>query len=80
MGEHEQHINITIDKKHYSVSVATMTGSQLKTTGNVPSDYELWFEVPSGTDRQISDMEEVHLKSGNKFFSVPLVINPGAGE
>lgn len=73
--EHE--INIVIDKKHHKVLEDTMTGNQLKTLGNVPSDYELWQEVPGGIDKLVNINETIHLKSGMKFFSVKPNIDAG---
>lgn len=74
----EKHFNIVIDKNHYKVAQPTLTGQQLKSLADVPSNYDLFEENPgSGDDIKIEDTSSVSLKSGLKFFSVPNHINPG---
>lgn len=72
-----KHINIKIDKEHLKVEQGIMTGAELKALGNVPSDYELWLNIPGQDDQSITNDQVVTLYSGMKFISVPSNITPG---
>ncbi len=75
----EQHpISIQIDRVHYTVETATMTGEQLRQLGSIPADRDLFRVVPGGTDIKIAPTDTVQLKSGDRFFTAPGQINPGA--
>lgn len=82
MTESDKTITITIDKKEYKAPEPLMTGSLLRELSDPPigSDYDLFEIVPGGDDRLIADGVEVHLKSGDRFFSAPHNINPGGGQ
>lgn len=75
------HITILIDKKEYKAPETGMTGAQLRALAEPPigPEYDLFQIVPGGDDKLITDNEEVHLKNGDRFFSAPHNINPGAG-
>ncbi|KJS03685.1 MAG: hypothetical protein VR68_00850 [Peptococcaceae bacterium BRH_c4a] len=75
--ENKEHINIKIDKEHYPATQEIMTGAELKVLGKVPSEYELWQEIPGQDDLKIDDNQSVNLRSGMKFLSVPPNITPG---
>lgn len=78
-AHHDDHDGyIFIDKKRYPIEQDAMTGSELKSIASIPSNYEVWFEVPGGEDDKIENTQSVELRSGMKFFSVPPVINPGS--
>ena len=77
---HEHKINIQIDRVHYQVEVASMTGAQLRAlpTAPIPPDRDLFLVVPGGSDKKISEHESVPLHNGARFFTAPGQINPGA--
>lgn len=68
-----EEIPIEIDKKHYKASKSQMTGAELKGLGQVPSDYQLFLDIPPGhgDDQLIPSDYMVTLKPGMKFHSVP---------
>lgn len=78
-GSHEPHVNIQIDRVHYTVEVTHMTGAQLRIlpAAPIPADRDLFLVVPGGSDKKIADDETVELKSGSRFFTAPGQINPG---
>jgi hypothetical protein len=65
-------IRIEIDEKNYEAPKAEMTGRELKQLGGVPGNYRLFQEIEGGTDKQIGDSDQVHLKGGEEFYSLPL--------
>lgn len=71
-------INIQVDRVHYKVEVPSMTGAELRQLANVPADRDLFRVVPGGTDVKIGALDVVQLKSGDRFFTAPGQINPGA--
>ena len=86
--EHEHHhelhpkhheFHIQIDRVHYTVTKHFMTGEQLRHVPSPPigPDRDLFEVIPGGTDRKISDNEEVEIRDGKRFFTAPAQINPG---
>ena len=76
--EHHK-FEIQIDRAHYTVTEAHMTGLQLR---HVPPtaigpDRDLFEVVPGGSDRKIGDEDVVEIRNGLRFFSAPGQINPG---
>lgn len=71
--------NIQIDRQHYQVSVATMTGAELRQvpTPPIPADRDLFEVVPGHPDRKIEDADIVDIHNGLRFFTAPGTINPG---
>jgi len=71
-GEHDgRHVNISIDGRHFRVEERAVTGAALKVLGGVPTDYQLFLEVPGpGPDRGIRDDEVVELRNGQRFYGV----------
>lgn len=74
---HEYHIQI--DRVHYTVTQASMTGLQLRQVPPTPigPDRDLFEVVPGGTDRKIGDADVVEIRDGKRFFTAPAQINPG---
>ncbi|MBO9521914.1 MAG: multiubiquitin domain-containing protein [Nocardioidaceae bacterium] len=74
------HINIQIDREHFSVDVEALTGAQLRALPDpdIPESRDLFQVVPGGQDHKIAPGETVTLKSGMRFFSAPGQINPGS--
>lgn len=80
--EHETHhhgYEIQIDRVHYTVHQAQMTGAELRNVPDPPigPERDLFEVVPGQPDRKIADGEVVDIKSGLRFFTAPAHINPG---
>ncbi|MGJ7562309.1 multiubiquitin domain-containing protein [Variovorax sp. GB1R11] len=71
-------INIQVDRTHYKVETASLTGQELRDLASIPSDRDLFRVVPGGSDVKIEVGDTVQLKSGDRFFTAPSQINPGA--
>lgn len=73
------HFNIQIDRQHYVVELAEMTGAQLRTVPAtpIPADRDLFEVVPGNPDRKIADTDVVQIHNGLRFFTAPGTINPG---
>lgn len=71
---------IQIDRNHYTVTQSQMTGAELRRVPDPPvgSDRDLFEVVPGGTDRKIADSDVVQIHNGQRFFTAPTQINPGA--
>lgn len=85
MSEHEQRrqadkFSIQIDRQHFSVEQATITGAGLRALPEAPigADRDLFQVVPGGQDIKVADDAVVALKNGMRFFTAPGQINPGA--
>ena len=66
-------VNITINDVHFQVEVTTMTGSQLKELAGIAEVNQLFLEKHGpGDDQPVLDDTTVELKSGMKFFDVPV--------
>ncbi len=74
---HEFHIQI--DRVHYTVTQAEMTGAQLRQVPPAPigPDRDLFEVVPGQPDRKIGDATIVQIHDGQRFFTAPSQINPG---
>lgn len=70
---------IQIDRVHYTVSKAKMTGAELRHVPPTPvgSDRDLFEVVPGDADRKIGDADVVEITNGKRFFTAPSHINPG---
>jgi hypothetical protein len=66
-------INIVINNTHYRAPRPVMTGTELATLAGVPAGNQLFLEVPGpGDDRPIGRDEPVELRSGMRFYDVPV--------
>jgi hypothetical protein len=46
----------------------------------ISGDFDIFKVVPGqGDDIKVGDTQEVELKNGDHFYSVPRTLNPGAG-
>lgn len=74
-------VPILIDGTRYEAPHREMTGAQLRQLPRPPigADRDLWLDVDGGLDRIIGDADIVDLHPQMRFFTVPRVINPGAG-
>jgi hypothetical protein len=79
-NEHDHGFQIQIDRVHYTVAKAQMTGAELRGLSAPPveADRDLFEVVPGGSDRKIADEENVEIRNGLRFFTAPAHINPGA--
>lgn len=82
-NEHNQHpekFQIQIDRVHFTVEKAEMTGAELRQLPSpaIGADRDLFEVVPGGTDLKIGDEVVVKLRNGMRFFTAPAQINPGA--
>lgn len=71
--------NIQIDRQHYTVHQAEMTGAEIRTVppAPIPADRDLFEVVPGNPDRKIADNDVVQIHNGLRFFTAPGTINPG---
>jgi hypothetical protein len=72
-------IEIHIDKMAYKVESQSLTGAQLRDIPKPPigSQYDLYEEVPGGTDILVNSAVSYALHNGMHFFTAPSTINPG---
>ena len=69
-------ITIHINDKPYHVDRSEMTGAEIKTLGGIPPQNRLFREVPGpGDDIAIADGDTVELKSGEKFYDLPVGVH-----
>ena len=69
-------ITIHINDKPYHVDRSEMTGAEIKALGNVPPQNRLFREVPGqGDDIAIGDGDTIELKSGQKFYDLPVGVH-----
>jgi hypothetical protein len=78
---HPHTFQIQIDRVHYTVEEAEMTGARLRQVppAAIPADRDLWEVRPGEEDRLIGDTDVVKLREGLRFFTAPRHINPGLG-
>ena len=66
-------IKISIDSRHYVVHERYLTGAQILGLAGLPSDDQLFREVPGSCDDEpIGPTEVVELRDGEKFYAVPV--------
>jgi len=77
---HLKEVHIQIDRTPYKVLQSEMTGAELRQipTPSIGPDRDLFEVVPGAPDRKISDSAVVELHNGQRFFTAPGQINPGA--
>lgn len=73
------HFQIRIDRDHYQVTQATLTGAELRALADpdIGEDRDLFEVVPGGSDIKIENDTVVEMRSGLRFFTAPAQINPG---
>jgi hypothetical protein len=76
---HPQVFHIQIDREHYDVASAKMTGAQLRQVPPtpIPPQRDLFEVVPGHPDRKIENDDIVEIRNGLRFFTAPGTINPG---
>jgi len=72
-------IEIQIDRAHYEVHQAQLTGAELRALPSPPigAERDLYLVVPGGTDDKIDNSEAVEMKNGLRLYTTPALINPG---
>ncbi len=77
---HPEEFHIQIDRVHYVVHKERMTGTEIRNVPTPPiaADRDLWQVVPGGPDVKIGDADVVEIHNGERFFTAPAQINPGA--
>lgn len=66
-------INIVINDQHFRAPDASMSGRELLALAGIPEGNQLFLEIPGpGDDRAIGLDESVELRSGMKFYDVPV--------
>jgi hypothetical protein len=66
-------INIFINDEHFKVTQEVMTGAQLRALASIADGNQLFQEVPGpGDDLPVAADSTVHLKSGMRFYDVPV--------
>lgn len=77
--EEPHHFEIQIDRVHYTVTKEEMTGAEIRAVPPTPigADRDLFEVMPGGTDLKIDYTHTVHIRSGMRFFTAPVQINPG---
>lgn len=83
MAEHTQgphQFQIQIDRAHFTVTQTQLTGAELRALPNPPigTDRDLFEVIPGNPDKKIADAESVQIRNGERFFTAPAHINPGA--
>lgn len=78
-GPPPHEFNIRIDRDHFKVTSATLTGAELRELPVPPigPDRDLFEVVPGGSDKKIELNESVPMRDGLRFFTAPAQINPG---
>ena len=78
-GDHPSAFNIQIDREHYKVHQAQMTGAELRRVPPtpIPVERDLFEVVPGHPDRKIENGDTVAIRNGLRFFTAPGTINPG---
>lgn len=69
----DKKVKIFINDHKYEAPKPVMTGAELKILAGIASDNQLFLDAPGNhDDPQILDQEQAHLKSGMKFYDVPV--------
>ncbi len=77
--DHAKKFQIQIDRTHFTVTQAKLTGLEIRNLPEppIPPERDLFEVVPGGSDRKIEDATIVEIRNGLRFFSAPGTINPG---
>jgi hypothetical protein len=71
--EAEKKIKIFINEDKYEVPNAAMTGAEMKALAGIVSENQLFMDAPGHhDDPQVFDDVPFDLKSGMKFYDVPV--------
>jgi hypothetical protein len=76
-------IKIRLDREQFDVSGGTISGAEVRALPepDVPTDRAIWKVVPGPEDDiPVEDADRVEIKNGDRFFTAPRVIAPGAAD
>ena len=71
MNEKGKKYFVTIEGKEYPWEKDTITTTEIRTLGNLPTDMPVVEEFPDGTERTFGENETVELKPGHGFGRAP---------
>lgn len=73
MNDDQPPYQIRIDGSDYEVQTTELSGRKLRELPNpsIPHGTDLFEELPTGADRQITDDYEVEIYTGKVFFTTP---------
>ncbi len=71
MNEKGKKYFVMIEGKEYPWERDTITTTQIRTLGNLPTDMPVVEEFPDGTERTLTENETVELKPGHGFGRAP---------
>lgn len=74
-------VPILIDGKRVIAPKGALTGTEIRKLPSPPvgDDRDLWLDRDGTLDDLVEDEEVVELRPQMRFFTVPRIINPGAG-
>ncbi len=76
-------IKIRLDREQFDVADGTISGAEIRALPepDVPTDRAIWKVVPGPEDDiPVEDADRVEIKNGDRFFTAPRVIAPGAAD
>lgn len=62
---------VNIEGNEYPWSRDTITTTEIRQLGSLPSDQPVVEESPDGTERQLADTDVVELKPGHRYGRAP---------
>ena len=71
MNEKGKKYFVTIEGKEYPWEKETITTTEIRTLGNLPTDMPVVEEFPDGTEKTLAENEPVELKPGHGFGRAP---------
>jgi len=71
MNEKGKKYFVTIEGKEYPWEKETITTTEIRTLGNLPTDMPVVEEFPDGTEKTLAENETIELKPGHGFGRAP---------
>ena len=78
----ESKFQIQIDRVHYTVHEAQMSGAEIRAVPDpdIGPERDLFEVVPGHSDRKIENADVIEMSNGKRFFTAPAHINPGQSD
>lgn len=70
-SESGQKFYVNVENVEYPWDRQTITTSEIRTVGNIPSDQPIIEEDPEGTERTLGESETLTLKPGHRLGRAP---------
>jgi hypothetical protein len=70
LGKDRPRFTIFVNNKPFETNEHMLTGSEIKTLGGVPADYEL-YEVKGSNTVPVGNEETVHIHNNQHFRAIP---------